>query len=92
VYKSGCLIYTSHLLGEDLRGESSGYKATGERAVILSNYNSPEGLHDLASNTDMIDALKINDAEWIALHSIKLPYKVDMDGYIQLLLTIRAIK
>jgi transcriptional regulator with XRE-family HTH domain len=86
-------VTISHLLGEDLMEESGGYStaATGVRATILSNYGTPQGLRDLASNADLIKALKITDNEWMALNSIQLPSDVSMDGYMQLLVTVRAI-
>jgi transcriptional regulator with XRE-family HTH domain len=86
-------VTISHLLGEDLMEESGVYSATasGVRATILSNYGTPQGLRDLASNTDLINALKITDNEWMALNSIQLPDDVSMDGYMQLLVTVRAI-
>jgi hypothetical protein len=71
--------------------ESGEYTATGVRATILSNYNAPQGLRDLASNRDIINVLKITDTEWMALNSIQLPNDVSMDGYMQLLVTVRAI-
>jgi transcriptional regulator with XRE-family HTH domain len=86
-------VTISHLLGEDLMEESGIYSATitGVRATILSNYNTPQGLRDLASNADLITALKITDGEWMALNSIQLTNDVSMDGYMQLLITVRAI-
>jgi transcriptional regulator with XRE-family HTH domain len=84
-------VSISHLLGEDVMEESGEYTATGVRATILSNYNAPKGLRDLAGNRDIINALKITDTEWMALNSIQLPNDVSMDGYLQLLVTVRAI-
>jgi transcriptional regulator with XRE-family HTH domain len=84
-------VSISHLLGEDLQEESGAYTAAGQPTAILSNYNAPQGLRDLASNIELIGALKITDAEWTALKSVQLPSDVSMDGYVQLLFTIRAI-
>ncbi len=84
-------VTVSHLLGEDVREDTGAYAATGERAAILSNYDAPQGLRELASNTSLIDTLKITDADWIVLKSIQLPDNVSMDGYMQLLITVRAI-
>ena len=84
-------VTVSHLLGEEIKDESGTYKATGERATILSNYSAPQGLRELASNEGLIDTLKITDADWIVLKSIQLPDNVSMDGYVQLLITIRAV-
>lgn len=84
-------VTVSHLLGEEIRDETGAYEATGERATILSNYNAPQGLRELASNEGLIDTLKITDADLIVLKSIQLPDDVSMDGYVQLLFTVRAI-
>jgi transcriptional regulator with XRE-family HTH domain len=84
-------VSISHLLGEDVMEESGAYDATGVRAAILSNYNAPQGLRDLAGNKEIINALKITDSEWLALNTIQLPDDVNMDGYLQLLVTVRAI-
>ncbi|MES9990553.1 MAG: helix-turn-helix transcriptional regulator [Candidatus Thiodiazotropha sp.] len=84
-------VTVSHLLGEEIKDETGAYIATGERATILSNYEAPPGLRELASNDGVIDTLKITDADWVALNSIQLPDGVSMDGYVQLMITVRAI-
>ncbi|MES9947192.1 MAG: helix-turn-helix transcriptional regulator [Candidatus Thiodiazotropha sp.] len=84
-------VTVSHLLGEDIKEDTAIYDATGQRAKILSNYNASQGLRDLASNVDLISTLKVSDEEWKTLNSIKLPNGISMDGYVQLLITIRAI-
>jgi transcriptional regulator with XRE-family HTH domain len=84
-------VTISHLLGEDVREESGEYAATGVRATILSDPDSPRGLRNLASNPELINTLRITDGEWTALNSIRLPADVSMEGYLQLLITVRAI-
>jgi transcriptional regulator with XRE-family HTH domain len=84
-------VSVSHLLGEEIRDESGTYETTGERTTILSRDDAPQGLRELANNQGLIDTLKITEADWIALKSIQLPDKVTMDGYVQLLITIRAV-
>lgn len=84
-------VTVSHLLGEEIRDETGTYETTGERASILSNSSAPQGLRELAGNEALIDTLKITDNDWIVLKSIQLPDNVSMDGYVQLLITIRAI-
>jgi transcriptional regulator with XRE-family HTH domain len=84
-------VTISHLLGEEVREESGVYAATGVRATILSDRDSPQGLRNLASNLELINTLKITDSEWLALNSIRLPDDVSMEGYLQLLITVRAI-
>lgn len=84
-------VSISHLLGEDIKEQTASYDVTGERATILSNYNAAQGLRDLASNVELISALKVSEEEWKTLNSIQLPNGISMDGYVQLLITIRAI-
>ncbi len=85
-------VTVSHLIGDEAR-ENTGknYKAGGTRAAMLSDNAVPDGLRQLASDTALADALKITESEWKALDSIELPGKVSKDGYVQLLITIRAI-
>jgi len=39
----------------------------------------------------MADVLRIKPTEWEALLSMKLPGEVSKDGYVQLLITMRAV-
>lgn len=84
-------VTVSHLIGDETREAAGNYKASGTRAALLADYAAPDGLRQLASDTALTDALKITDAEWKALESIQLPGEVSKDGYVQLLITIRAI-
>lgn len=85
-------VTISHLVGDDVQDTGKGqYAATGSRADILGNYSAPEGLRELAADTALAQALKITDAEWEALASVKLPVDASKDGYVQLLITVRAI-
>jgi transcriptional regulator with XRE-family HTH domain len=84
-------VSISHLLGEDIKEDPGSYSVTGERASILANYQAPTGLRDLASDIALAEALKITDDEWKAMDSIILPQTVNKDGYVQLLITLRAI-
>jgi transcriptional regulator with XRE-family HTH domain len=84
-------VSISHLLGEDIMEDTANYNAKGERAKILANYKAPNGLRDLASDTALAEALKITDEEWKMLSSISVPTTVRKDGYVQLLVTVRAI-
>ncbi len=52
---------------------------------------TPPGLRDLASDTGLVNNLKIVDIEWRALASIELPGPVTKDGYVNLLFTVRSI-
>lgn len=52
---------------------------------------TPSGLRALADDKALTKALVVEDDEWRALASIDLPTPVSKDGYVQLLITIRAI-
>ena len=45
----------------------------------------------LANDKQLTAALNISEAEWRALNSIQLINEVSKDGYVQLLITIRAV-
>ena len=85
-------VTVSHLVGDDVR-DTTHTEHGGEdtRAKVLSNYSAPEGLRELAADTALAQALKIIELEWEALASVKLPVDAGKDGYVQLLITIRAI-
>lgn len=61
------------------------------RAAILSNYEAPPGLRDLAMDNALIEALQIAPEEWARLAAVPLPRDVSKQGYMQLLVTLRAI-
>lgn len=85
-------VTVSHLVGDDVQDTKDiEYGGGDTRAQVLSNYGAPDGLRALAADIAIVQALKITDTEWEALDSIKLPGEVNKDGYVQLLITIRAI-
>ena len=81
----------SDLVGDADREKEKEYGSKHPAYKIIKNDNSPEGLRKLALNRDLVNALKITEDEWRTLISIKLPENVSQDGYVQLLITIRAI-
>lgn len=83
-------VSVSHLLGDPIaeQNQPPGY---GHKTAIRSDYNAPAGLRDLVSDAGTIAALKITDEELASLASVQLPGATDKDGYIQLLMTIRAV-
>lgn len=78
-------VQPSEFLDEDLTGANDPLEA------IRTGTNPPVGLRELAVDDTLISALKIQPEEWRALSSIKLPTPVTKDGYVQLLITIRAV-
>lgn len=85
-------VTTSYLLGEDNQEQGADYRTSGQRfAALLQDYEAPAGLRSLASDSHLVNALGVTEREMEALASIKLPGAVTKDGYVQLLVTIRAI-
>ncbi len=65
--------------------------ASGIARKIIGDDQAPDGLKELARDTNLSGALQISGAEWETLRSIDLPPHVSKDGYVQLLITIRTI-
>lgn len=65
--------------------------ATPATNKVLADYNVAKGLHDLAADAALAEVMKITAPEWEMLASIKLPRSVSKTGYLQLLITLRAI-
>lgn len=85
-------VTTSYLLGDDGQEEGASYTAGQLRfASLLQDYDVPAGLRALASDNALVGALGITEQEMEALSSIRLPGEATKDGYVQLLVTIRAI-
>jgi len=85
-------VTTSYLLGDDNQEESATYSSGPMRfANLLTDYEAPAGLRALASDSALVNALGITEREMEALASIKVPGEVTKDGFVQLLVTIRAV-
>ncbi len=59
-------------------------------AAILGSYTVASGLRDLARDTKLHTALGITEAEWEALRSLKPPGDLSQEGYLSVLIAIRA--
>lgn len=84
-------ISIAYLLGESISEERAQYSAHQPAHHIIVNDTMPAGLLALADDKMLADMLKITELEWRALSSVTLPSEVDKDGYVQLLIAIRAI-
>lgn len=87
-------VTVSDILGDKIAEPGPDYRppqGLDPRAAILSNYEAPPGLRDLATDQALIDALKITADEWARLAAVPLPKDVSKQGYMQLLVTLRAI-
>jgi transcriptional regulator with XRE-family HTH domain len=80
-------VSVSYLLGE----ESSEQAVRPTRDAISSDRKMPKGLRDLADDDGLIKAMKVTARELKTLASIDLQGSVSKDGYVQLLVAIRAV-
>jgi transcriptional regulator with XRE-family HTH domain len=64
--------------------------ATASPTAILADFESPPGLRELASQRDVVKALKITSQEWAALRSLVPPKLLTVDGYLGILFMLRA--
>lgn len=76
---------------QQLNGEYASPPKKTARQKILENYEIAKGLHDLAADQTLVDAMQIADDEFRILTTIDLPKDVSKNDYLQLLITIRAI-
>lgn len=80
-------VTVTYLLGED----TSDHAVRPTREAIASDRKMPKGLRDLATDDALMKAMKITARELRALASIELPGSANKDGYVQLLVAIRAV-
>ena len=81
----------SQLTGEDTLEAQKAYGTKHPAYKILKDAKAPEGLKALVNDRELVNALRVTEDEWKSLGSIKLPGEVSKDGYVQLLITVRAI-
>ena len=87
-------VTSDYLLGVDLSDRQAAYRSADtspEQRRLMTDYQAPQGLRELAMDLDLVQTLRITEDEWHALSSIALPGEVSRDGYVQLLFTIRAV-
>jgi hypothetical protein len=81
----------SQLFGEDTREAQKAYSAEHPAYKILKNAGALEERMALANDRELVAPPRVTDDEWKSLGLIKLPGEVSKDGYVQLLITVRAI-
>jgi transcriptional regulator with XRE-family HTH domain len=82
----------SELLGDWVQEDVDEEYAPGHPVRdVLDDPEAPAGLRSLALDGKLCEALRINSEEWRLLRSIALPSTVGKEGYVQLLITVRAI-
>jgi transcriptional regulator with XRE-family HTH domain len=68
-------VTIAHLLGEDAREDAARYELTHTKTTLVTGHDTPEGLRELSTDTSLVDALKLSEAEWAALKTIESPKK-----------------
>ncbi len=75
---------------DDVLGKQPKIESKAAQA-LLGKKTTNEGLQLLLLDASLSGSMQITDDEWKLLGSIKLPDTVRKDGYVQLLITLRAI-
>jgi transcriptional regulator with XRE-family HTH domain len=83
-------VSVSWLTGDTLGDGTAEYQRAEGPALILSDYDSPPGLRDLASNKALAAALEVTPEEWVALRSLAAPDGFTEAGYVAVLMALRA--
>lgn len=84
-------VTVSYLFGETVQEAAKTYGPEHPASDILADYSAPLGLREFASDMALVNALNVTPEEWRALRSLDLPGQPSKDGYVQLLITIRAV-
>ncbi len=71
-------VTVSHLIGDEIR-------------ETPPEYHLAPGLRELIEDHDLARALNIQEHEWQLLRALSLPAGINRHGYVQLLITLRAI-
>ncbi len=83
-------VSPSYLLGDLTDEEEEMYENKTARERILTFKGFPKGLRTLDEAQTLVDALDISDDEFESLLSIRSNSRIDKNGYIQLLTTLRS--
>lgn len=83
-------VTVSDILDDKLSAEQK-KQLQSSRFDALGDIPIAEGLQDLADDLRLLETLTIQKEEWRALASIQTPKPVNKDGYVQLLITLRAV-
>ncbi|WP_456378869.1 helix-turn-helix domain-containing protein [Thiolapillus sp.] len=90
------LIKIANVLGVSVTSLMPGISEDGNRydnlstSAIQSDYNAPPGLRAFASDRSLLKAMSVTTEELDLLHAMPLK-GISKDGYVQLLITIRAV-
>ncbi|RMD69285.1 MAG: XRE family transcriptional regulator [Gammaproteobacteria bacterium] len=84
-------VPVAEIVGSYVAEGPGGYPSDHPARKIIEDYNSPPGLRDLALDRELVQVLRITREEWEALLSLKPPAPLTKEGYVQVLLTLRAV-
>lgn len=84
-------VTISELVGDHFNLIATEFSSNSQARQILSDEEVPQGLREFAVDRPLVDALKVTEAEWKALRSIELPSPINKDGYVNILICIRAV-
>ena len=85
-------VSLDYLLLEEPRAQQVSEPRRLNKLAVLADYSLPDGVRALALDSNLVDVLQINDHEWTQLAAVPLPNNVTKDGYLQLLITLRALR
>ena len=92
---SDTLRLAARVLGSSVAyfiGEADQEELSAVQQELVDDDSVPGGLQQFAHDSALANALAVAEHEWRALRSLDLPNPISKDGYVQLLITLRAIK
>lgn len=76
----------------DANSEQPQNRSADLRLTIQCDLKLAPGLRELANDTALCEAMAIKNDEWRQLSSIPLPHTVTKAGFLQVLITLRAVQ
>jgi transcriptional regulator with XRE-family HTH domain len=83
-------VSVSWLTGDRIGEEGNRYEEVRGPEQILADYLAPPSLRDLAAQRPLVEGLAITAEEWQALRSLKAPERFSKEGYVAVLMALRA--
>ncbi|RMD68282.1 MAG: XRE family transcriptional regulator [Gammaproteobacteria bacterium] len=81
----------AEIVGSYVAEGPGGYPSDHPARKIIEDHEAPAGLRDLAMDRELVQVLHIKREEWEALRSLRPPAPLTKEGYVQVLLTLRAV-
>ncbi len=83
-------VSVARLMGAEEASEPAGYRGARSPWDVLADPAAPPGLRALAEDRALTESLRVSEAEWRALASLELPAPVAKEGYVGVLMAVRA--